>query len=82
MSAAVYPLRVDPANDQFYALSQEAELRLRHVAEGAEAIGMLMEGLDRDVVEVPETLLANVFHMIAFAIGSAMRDAAFVTPKP
>lgn len=73
--------RFDPANDTHYAISEEAEYRLRQIADGAEAVGMLLEGLDTDRVEIRQGAIGNIFHVFGFAIAGAIQDRAVVFPR-
>lgn len=78
MSAAA-ERRFDPANDRFYAISEDDELRLKTVASAAEGLGVLYHQ------ELPDGGIADeyvgaLFLTLSYAISGAMERSRFVAP--
>ena len=78
MSAAAH--RFDPANDTHYAISEDAQMRLRQIADATEYLGLMHGWMDPAAADPQEWGAAALFHTLSFAIQGALIDSAFVAP--
>lgn len=82
MSRAAGALRgFDPANDTHYAISEDQEMKLRHIAHAASTIGLLMETVDSGCADTTEEDMAPVLYTLGYAISGALEQRVLVFPK-
>lgn len=76
---------VDPVREQHYALSEDAELQLRHLRDGLRAVANLARGEADPAPAVPETImgddLAAIFDVFGIACGAIIETMRFARPS-
>lgn len=70
----------DPANDTHYAISEEAELRLKVVSDGAQGMAQAMRQLDPEHGGLADEVIAAMLDTVAFAIDGAISDRWVIYP--
>ena len=76
---------VDPVKERHYAMSEDAELQLRHLRDGLRAVANLARGEDELAPAIPETVmgddLAAIFDVFGIACGAILETLRFARPS-